>query len=76
MDILMKADMKRNIITEAVMKARPVEEISGAVEVTGRESFPFNYMRDEDMVAAQCRLKEKMEKTFNRWNRLRNGENF
>ena len=69
--MLMKTDIKRSIITEAVMEARPVEKNGGAVVVAGGEDDPFNYMRVNDMVATQGRLEEDTEKIFDGRNRLR-----
>lgn len=72
MNTLMKSDVKRSIVTEAVKNARPVEEMGRDEEVAGREDDPFSYMRDDDdTVAIHGRLEEDLEKTFDEWNRLR-----
>jgi hypothetical protein len=64
----LKGEVKRSIISEAAMKARPVGQTGVAEEHTG--SDPFNYVRQEDIVATQDRHEEDIEKTFDDWNRL------
>jgi hypothetical protein len=66
----MKSDIKRSIISEAVVKVRP-EEISGMELQPGVEEDPFKYMREDDTVASQSPMEEDMEKTFDGWNKLR-----
>jgi hypothetical protein len=70
-----KDDIKKAIVTEALKKVTPAEEIGGGDTQQDVEDDPFRYMMEEEAVATESPLDEDMKKTLDEWNKIRCNRN-